>query len=146
MSRRVTSYPYYGTLRSSDLGDLVNMIDEEKLIVYRTFREHVNLDDFLELQVLLGYQLNPKKGITIKEDPQVKYFKSSYRAASCYYVRVRGIEFVFLDKELMDFKAHYAGQSESLNIPKLALPFAVGLRGKAYIGEFRNWVEIPLRR
>lgn len=71
---------------------ITDMVDSSREITYKTFFKYVSLS---EVANMLGYETDPRKGLTIKNDWHVGYYKSVYRGKPCYYVRWSGIEYVF---------------------------------------------------
>ncbi len=74
-------------------GDDINeMVDAELEISLRTFLEHVNIDD---LYSVLPYERDPRKGMTLRQDWAICFYRSKYRGDRCYFVKWSAIEFVF---------------------------------------------------
>ena len=70
-----------------------NMIEQSKDITYKTFFKRV---DWVEVSRMLGYDLHPSNGLTIKNDYHVSYSKSKYKGKSCHYVTWSAIEYIFI--------------------------------------------------
>ena len=71
---------------------ITDMVDKSKEIKFRTFFKKVSLK---ELASMLGYEIDPRKGLTLKNDYHVGYYKSVYRCKACYYVTWSAIEYIF---------------------------------------------------
>jgi len=70
-----------------------NMKEQSKSIAYKTFFKRVN---HTQVSRMLGYDLRPSHGLTIKNDCHVSYSKSKYLGESCYYVTWSAIEYIFI--------------------------------------------------
>lgn len=73
--------------------DLNRMIEEAVPITYRTMRRHCGgLDTWA---INHGYELHHTRGLTLKSDWHVGYFKSSFKGRPCYYLVWSAIEFIW---------------------------------------------------
>lgn len=72
---------------------ITDMKDRAKKITYQTFFKYV---DWRSVSDMLGYELHPKHGLTLKNDYHVAYFKSIYRNRKCYYLVWSAIEYIFV--------------------------------------------------
>ena len=77
-----------------DIRALDKMIESGKEITYRTFIQHCrgpDLDRWVEQK---GYVWRGK-GLTLRKDFAVSYWKSKYDGTPCYYIRWSLIEFIW---------------------------------------------------
>lgn len=69
------------------------MVDGGKEVTYETLSRRVaNWDQFC---LDMGYALNKRDGLTMKNDYHVRYHKGHFRGARCYYVVHSAIEWIF---------------------------------------------------
>ena len=83
-------------LDQRDVLDLHSMIDGAQEVTLETLRRHCNIAGLLED---LGYAVGAERGLHIKHDWHVGYFKSQFRGRPCYYVYHSAIEHIFLEAE-----------------------------------------------
>jgi hypothetical protein len=81
--------------------DLSTMIREGKDISRSTFLKSVDPDEMKELEGRLGYERDPRKGLTMAKDFHVAYFKSTVRGCPAVYFVWSAIEHVFTDLACM---------------------------------------------
>jgi hypothetical protein len=73
---------------------LIPMIDRSQRITYKTFLQHVSINDLEEL--FPDYTWGPgKKGLRISKDFNVSFHRSKLQGNLMYYVRWSGVEYVF---------------------------------------------------
>lgn len=77
---------------SSTASVINDMKDRSREITYDTFFRYV---DWRSVSEMLGYDLHPKQGLTLKNDWHVGYYRSVYRGRKCYYLVWSAIEYVF---------------------------------------------------
>jgi hypothetical protein len=93
-------YRYVGNCTNNHVAPhLQDMMDTAKEITYRTFVKSVGLDNVQG--IFADYSWGYQRGdLRMKNDPYVRYYRSSYNGKLCYYVRHSGIEYIFVeDKE-----------------------------------------------
>lgn len=73
--------------------DINAMRDKARPITYRTMRQHCG--DLKQVAMSLGYEHNTRKGLTLKEDGYVRYYKSTYLSRPCYFLEWSGIEHIW---------------------------------------------------
>lgn len=71
------------------------MVDEAQEITRRTFLKHVNRQSLRNTEGWLGYDADPRRGITMAGDYHVSYFKSRYRGNPCIFFVNSAIEYIF---------------------------------------------------
>ena len=77
----------------NDVDELHNMTEQAKEITYRTLIKHVNYKHITK--VLPVYETHYKKGLMIKDDYSVSFYKSQWKGETVYYIVNSGIEFIF---------------------------------------------------
>ena len=84
----------YETNCTEAIGEDVSlMVDGGKEISYKTLSVHVK--DWPQFCIDMGYALNKRAGLTMKNDYHVRYHKGIFRGARCYYVVHSAIEWIF---------------------------------------------------
>ena len=73
--------------------DIEQMVDAATKITYKTFTRHCNWQDWAKS---MGYALNNKKGLALKDDWHVGYYKSKYQSRPCYYLDHSAIEYIWI--------------------------------------------------
>ena len=73
--------------------DINEMVDEARQISYKTFRSHVDSEDFKKLSRQLGYV--PGEHLQLHNDWAVSFYKSKFCGVPCYYFTWSKIEFIF---------------------------------------------------
>ena len=91
-----SDFRYVGNCSDQHCSDhLADMMEKAKEIRYSTFVAAVGLDNVR--QVFADYAWGHQRhDIRMKNDPYVRYFKSTYDGAPCYYIRHSGIEYIFV--------------------------------------------------
>lgn len=75
---------------------LQRMINDARGVTYETVRRHcVGLLSWAEQH---GYERHAARGLTLKDDGHVGYYKSRWNGQRCYYVRWSAIEFIWLQQ------------------------------------------------
>jgi hypothetical protein len=77
--------------------DLSAMIDAGQEITRATFLKSVDLQEMRDLEQQLGYERDPRKGLTMKKDWAVSYYRSTVRGCPAVYFVWSAIEHVFTD-------------------------------------------------
>lgn len=78
-------------------GDHINEMKRNSLNIARsTFLRKIDRKEMKDIELSLGYFSNHKKGLVMKNDWHVSYWKSNYNGKPCYYFQHSGIEYVFL--------------------------------------------------
>lgn len=89
---------------SSDVsvdGGLSDMIDDAMMITRRTFLKHVDYNELQDIEESLGYCWHPSQGLTMAGDYHVSYHRSKLHGKRVYYFCHSGIEYVFVDQEVV---------------------------------------------
>lgn len=90
-------FVYLTSCVDSDAESIQTMVDEAEEVTCRRFREECNSRQWERDQ---GYLVGPGgKGLRLYNDWAVRYFKSRYRSAECYYVVHSAIEYIFVKEE-----------------------------------------------
>lgn len=76
-------------------GGLSDMVQAERTITRRTFLKHVDREQLAELELALGYERNPSRGLTMAGDWHVSYHKSKLHGQTVWFITQSGIEYVF---------------------------------------------------
>lgn len=61
----------------------------------RTFLKYVDPSVIHEIEQALGYERTKRKGLTMKDDFHVSYWRSMYRGQPCVFFQWSAIEYVF---------------------------------------------------
>jgi len=75
--------------------DINEMRQDPREITYRTMLKHCDLSVVAEQ---LCYGKRKDVDITLKEDPYVAYYKSTYRGKPCYYLVHSAIEYIWVKR------------------------------------------------
>jgi len=88
-------YYYYGNCVSLSGHRIIEMVDNAKPVTLKTIRKHCDgVDDWA---VSAGYAVGNNKGLHMKDDYAISYYKSKYCGTPCYYIYWSSIEHVWLD-------------------------------------------------
>jgi hypothetical protein len=74
---------------------LKQMIAEALPVSYATMRRHC--PTLVQWSFRQGYERDPRKGLTLKNDQIVSYHKSTFEGRPCYYVCWSAIEYVWVE-------------------------------------------------
>jgi len=72
--------------------DILAMTDGAREISFATFARRCNTFQLLHD---LGYAVAGEKGLHVKDDYHVSFYRSRYRGRCCYYMDQSSIEYVF---------------------------------------------------
>lgn len=75
--------------------DITAMVDAAIDITRRTFLRHVDRNDLERVEGGLGYEKDPRKGLTMAADYHVSYHRSKFQGRRCYYFQWSAIEHIF---------------------------------------------------
>lgn len=81
-----------------DVDELNHIVDNSREISYRTFRSHVDSENFNTIKEKLGYtnQLRKNCNLTLQNDYAVSFHKSrTPEGKPVYFLRHSAIEYVF---------------------------------------------------
>jgi hypothetical protein len=81
--------------------DLTAMIRAGQEISRATFLKSVDPVEMKELEQRLGYERDPRKGLTMAKDWHVAYYRSTVRGCPAVYFKWSAIEHVFTDLECL---------------------------------------------
>lgn len=90
-------YVYLESCIDSDGDSIRKMVDASTRVSYRTMLENCDLVSWAKLK---GYDASASsgRGMTLKSDPRVSYYKSVYRKLPCYFLKWSGIEFIWVPR------------------------------------------------
>jgi len=80
-------------------GGLRDMVDRAWPITRKTFTKWVDLENLRDVEVSLGYEDHPKRGMTMAQDCHVSYHKSKLFGKRVYYFVHSAIEYIFIPPE-----------------------------------------------
>lgn len=84
-------------VNSNDGPGVREMIDGARQVTWKTFIRHVPVKEIKELFPFYAWR---GRGLHIKSDYAVAFYKSKYRGQKCYYIEHSRIEYIWtLDKE-----------------------------------------------
>lgn len=87
-------YVYATCCVESDGPSITEMVDIARDVTGETFRRRTHWRPWA---ARMGYQIGPQqRGLHLREDWHVSYYRSRYRGESCYYARHSAIEYIFL--------------------------------------------------
>jgi hypothetical protein len=90
----------------SDVGFLIDMVDSGEEITYEQFMRKVGVEQVK--RVFSDYDWRPRsKGLTLKGDYHVRYFKGKYANQTVYYIVHSAIEYIFVDSNFVSPVGHY---------------------------------------
>lgn len=89
-------YQYCTCCVDSDGPSINAMVDAAREISYATFTRHCDWQDWARQQ---GYSVGAERGLHLKSDYHVAYFKSTFRGAPCYYLVWSAIEVIFTEPQ-----------------------------------------------
>lgn len=79
--------------RTKDIRALDDMIDNARQITYKTFMKHVDRNDIIKL--FPQYDWTTGRGLTLKRDYHVSYYKSKFKNQPCVFINHSSIEYIF---------------------------------------------------
>lgn len=79
----------------SEVYKLHDMIDSAREITFKTFAKHCDWKPFAETIYAIGSQ----KGLHLKDDWSVSFYKSKYNGKKCYYMKHSSIEYIYLKRD-----------------------------------------------
>lgn len=74
------------------LRELDELYEHDRQITFATFARHVDLK---EISQELGYAFGREKGLHLKDDWHVRYYRSRFRRKPCYHMDWSAIDHVF---------------------------------------------------
>jgi hypothetical protein len=78
---------------SATLDELETLYDHDREITYQTFARHV---DIPEISMELGYAFGRhSKGLRLRKDWHVRYYRSKFRGQVCYHLDWSAIDHIF---------------------------------------------------
>lgn len=90
----IGDYVYKTDCVHSDANSINDMIDRSREVSYNLLKKHCA--GLREWEVNNGYKRDGSKGLTLRNDYAVSFYKSKYRGMDCYYIRWSAIEFVWV--------------------------------------------------
>lgn len=97
---------------SYDTHLLLEMIENAREIKVNTFLRNCN---WTPLVKSLGLAIGNEKGLHLKDDYHVEYYRSTYDGVPCYYMKHSAIEYIFLPvSKLLQYVCTFMGQSTSM--------------------------------
>jgi hypothetical protein len=77
---------------TATLDELHYLYEHDRRIKYRTFAEHVDIE---ELSHMLCYAYGHEKGLHLKKDWAVRFYKSKFRGKRCYHLVWSAIDHIY---------------------------------------------------
>lgn len=75
---------------------ITGMVEAAKEVTRGTFVRQVHPRDREFMEMSLGYsQVGTKRGLHMKDDQKVRYYKSTFRGKPCYYFVWSAVEYIF---------------------------------------------------
>jgi lysophospholipase L1-like esterase len=89
---------YFETSCVNSTAKAINdMVDQSRKVSYRTFIAQVGRDTVRTVYPFNTYAWGRnEKGLRLKDDWHVRYYKSMYKGQLCYYADQSAIEYVFV--------------------------------------------------
>ena len=87
---------YLTNCTCGDGDGITDMVDIARDITYRTFCKYVSQESLQELFPSYSFGNDRSKGIYLKNDYSVRFYKSTYRGKKCVFITWSCIEFVFV--------------------------------------------------
>lgn len=87
-------YRFFTNCILSTAEKIREMTDTAQEITFATFCKHVDMEDLRN--VVNGYAWGSEKGLHLKDDFMVSYWKSVYDGRPCYYMDHSRIEYIFV--------------------------------------------------
>ena len=75
-------------------GDITDMVDVAREISYDTMRKYISIEELRS--VFDGYAWGKEKGLRLKKDWAVRFYKSVFKGQKCVFVCHSMIEYVFV--------------------------------------------------
>ena len=75
--------------------DVIATVAGARAISRRTFLRYVDREALHSLELMLGYELHPSRGMTMAADGYVTYARSQFRGRPCVYVEHSSITYIF---------------------------------------------------
>jgi len=88
----MSEYHFVTNCIGSDSQSIRDLVESEKSITLRTFREHIGLQQWKELLETLGYD----RYLPISRDWHVGYYKGVYQGLPAVFLRHSAIEWIFV--------------------------------------------------
>jgi hypothetical protein len=85
-------YHFVTNCIGSDSESIRDLVDSEKSISLRTFREHIGVSQWKELLAMFGYD----RHLPISRDWHVGYYKGVYQGKPAVFLRHSAIEWIFV--------------------------------------------------
>ena len=73
-----------------------DMIDQARDITYKTFISHIEKGELSDLFPFYVWGPGRAKGLRLKNDCAVSYYKSKYEGQECVYINHSAIEYIFI--------------------------------------------------
>ena len=91
------NYTYLTDCVGCDDGAAIRaMIDDAQRITRATFLRAVAIVELHAVEVSLGYETHPRRGLTMAGDRYVSYHRSAYRGRPCVFFKWSAIEHIFV--------------------------------------------------
>lgn len=88
-----------------NLDALIKMCDTAKPITHRTFRHHLDREQYQHLTRSLGYSAG-RGGLTLPKDFHVGYYRSTYHQKPCVFLTHSAIEYIFVEPPFIEEVSH----------------------------------------
>lgn len=109
-----------------------------------TYRKFLKCCDPRECGVLADYPFDPRKGLTLKNDSMVYYFRSWYCGSPCYYVQHSAIEFIWVPRVDLT-KLREAGERDNYAAHRYESVPAGRHAAGGLAGRYGQWVPLGRR-
>jgi hypothetical protein len=140
----VKSHVYLTCCVDSTAAKIDAMTDAAVEVTYDTFARHC---DPRECGVFEHYEVDPRKGLTPKNDRMVYYYRSTYAGVRCYYAVHSCIEFVWVPCGDLDRlrkqgeKNEYARHQQGVQTGLVTTRSLAGLGGRWFPQGWRDAEE-----
>lgn len=123
-SRYEQPYRYVGNCTNEHCADhLEDMMDNAREVSYATLAKAVGVD--LLQEVFPSYDWNRRpRGLTLRKDWAVSYYKSTYDGVPCYYVDHSAIEYIFVPSSYRSRGGDYAERDGDEELYESAIPMS----------------------
>jgi len=88
------SFTYVTCCVNSTAEAINDMVERATNITYDTFKKYV---DIREVSKQFGYEMDKRKGLTLKNDWAVSFYKSVFNGHPCYYMCHSMIEYIYCE-------------------------------------------------
>lgn len=87
-------YRYLTNCISADGESIADMVDQEQQVTWDEFTRHVPLSDLEDM--FPQYSWHGERGLLLKDDWAVSFWKSKYQGRDCYFMNHSAIEYIWV--------------------------------------------------